>query len=89
VLLLYVPGGTDDVAVIESLDRLKPSFGRYRFLEYDYSIPEWYGDLPTLLGVTYPPEMILIDSSGIIRTVWNGSVDEGSLNQGLVNLGSE
>jgi len=48
-----------------------------------------YGDLSTLLGVTYPPELILIDRAGIIRQVWNGFVDEGSLNQSLVNLGRE
>ena len=89
VLLFYVTGGADDTAVMESLDRLEPSFNRYVFLSYDYSLPEKYGDLSTLLGLTYPPELILLDRSGIIRKVWTGYVDEGSLNQTLVNLGRE
>ena len=89
VLLFYVAGGADDTAVMESLDRLEPSFNRYEFLRYDYSLPDKYGDLSTLLGVTYPPELILLDRSGIIRKVWTGYVDEGSLNQTLVNLGRE
>ena len=86
VLLFYVTGGTDDAVVMESLDRLEPSFPRFEFFRYDYSLPDKYGDLSTLLGVTYPPELILIDRSGIIRDRWTGYVDEGTLNQGLVNL---
>ena len=86
VLLFYVTGGTDDAVVMESLDRLEPSFSRFEFFRYDYSLPDKYGDLSTLLGVTYPPELILIDRSGIIRERWTGYVDEGTLNQGLVNL---
>jgi hypothetical protein len=89
VLLFYVSGGTDDAAVMESLDRLSPSFTGYVFLQYDFSRPDDYGDLSTLLGVTYPPELALIDRSGIIRKVWNGYVDDASLNQSLVNLGRE
>jgi hypothetical protein len=89
VLLFYVNGGTDDAAVLESLDRLEPSFNRFVFLQYDYSRPDEYGDLSTLLGIAYPPQLTLIDRSGIIRKVWKGYVDEGSLNQSLVNLGRE
>lgn len=89
VVLFYVTGGTDDAAVIESLERLEPSFSRYDFLKYDYSLPDKYGDLTTLLNVSYPPELVLIDRSGIVRQVWTGYVDEGSLNQSLVNLGRE
>ena len=89
VLLFYVTGGADDAAVMESLERLEPSFSRFEFFRYDYSLPDKYGDLSTLLEVTYPPELILIDRSGIIRQRWTGYVDEGSLNQGLVNLSRE
>jgi hypothetical protein len=86
-LLFYVPGGTDDASVLESLNRLSPSFDTYKFLLYDYKSPEAYGDLSILLKVGYPPELILIDRQGVIRQIWDGYVDEGSLNQGLVNLG--
>lgn len=86
VLLFYVPGGTDDVSVLESLEGLIPSFDQYVFLVYDYKTPDAYGDLSALLKVGYPPELILIDKKGFIQRIWNGYVDEGSLNQALVNL---
>ena len=87
VVLFYVPGNADDRSVLESLNRLKSSFSGYTFLVYDYKLPDAYGDLSTLLTIGYPPELILIDKAGVIRRVWNGYVDEGSLNQGLVDLG--
>ncbi len=87
VLLFYVPGAADDISVLKSLKRLKTSFRDYEFLEYDYKTPDVYGDLSTILEVGYPPELILIDSAGVIQDVWNGYVDDGTLNQRLVNLG--
>jgi hypothetical protein len=86
VLLFYVPGGTDDVKVAETLDGLTSSFDDYVFLVYDYKTPSAYGDLSSLLDVGYPPELVLIDKDGVIEGVWNGYVDEGTLNQALVNL---
>jgi hypothetical protein len=86
VVLFYVPGATDDVSVVESLDGLAPSFDDYLFLAYDYKTPDVYGDLSALLEVGYPPEVILIDKKGIVQRIWNGYVDEGTLNQGLVSL---
>jgi hypothetical protein len=87
VLLFYVPGSVDDVQVLDSLTALQPDFDEYVFLVYDYSIPSAYGDLSTLLKVDYPPETVLVDGLGIPREIWNGFVDEGTLNQSLVNLG--
>ncbi len=86
VILFYVTGGTDDVMVIENLNALTSSFRDYVFLAYDYKTPDAYGDLSALLDVGYPPELILIDREGIVKDVWNGYVDEGTLNQALVNL---
>jgi hypothetical protein len=87
VLLFYVPGSVDDVQVLDSLTALQPDFDQYVFLLYDYSMPNEYGDLSTLLNVNYPPELVLVDALGIPREIWNGYVDEGTLNQSLVNLG--
>lgn len=87
VLLFYVPGSTDDLSVLESLTRLQPGYGDYTFLLYDYKMADAYGDLSTLLKVGYPPELVLIDKAGIIQEIWNGYIDDGTLNQGLVNLG--
>jgi hypothetical protein len=86
VLLFYVPGGTDDISVSETLDGLASSFDKYLFLVYDYKAPEAYGDLSSLLKVDYPPALILIDRDGVVEGVWNGYVDEGTMNQALVNL---
>lgn len=87
VLLFYVPGSTDDIQVLDSLTALQADFDSYVFLLYDYSNPSAYGDLSTLLQVDYPPELVLVDGLGVPREIWNGYVDEGTINQGLVNLG--
>ena len=87
VLLFYVPGSVDDVQVLDSLTALQEDFDQYVFLLYDYSLPSAYGDLSSLLGVGYPPELVLVDGLGVPREIWNGYVDEGTLNQSLVNLG--
>jgi hypothetical protein len=87
VILFYVPAGVDDQRVLESISLLQGSFPDYTFLLYDFSVPGPYGDLPTLLQVDYPPAVILVDDTGTIDAAWNGFVDEGTLNQELVNLG--
>jgi hypothetical protein len=87
VLLFYVPGQVDDVEVLDNLTALQPDFDEYVFLLYDYSVPSDYGDLSTLLNVNYPPEVVLVDGLGVPVEIWNGYVDEGTLNQSLVNLG--
>jgi hypothetical protein len=87
VLLFYVTGGTDDTKVLDSVTQLQAAFQDYVFLLYDYSAPDAYGDLSTLLKVNYPPELVLVDGVGNVKEIWNGYVDEGTLNQSLVNLG--
>jgi len=87
VVFFYVPGNADDGLVLESVQRLERAFSEYVFLAYDYRAPAAYGDLPTLLKVGYPPQLVLIDKKGVVREVWNGYIDEGSLNQKLVELG--
>jgi hypothetical protein len=87
VLLFYVADGIDDVKVLGSIERLQTGFGSYVFLLYDYKTPAAYGDLSTLLKVNYPPELVLIDGTGTIRDIRNGYIDEGTLNQRLVDLG--
>jgi len=87
VVLFYVPGGVDDAKVLENVTKLQAGFADYVFLLYDYKAPDAYGDLSTLLKVNYPPELVLVAGNGTIREIWNGYVDEGTLNQGMVNLG--
>lgn len=87
VILFYVPGGADDVRVLESVNALAQSYPEYVFLLYDHKTPDVYGDLSTLLSVNYPPELIMVDGTGTIRKIWNGYADQGTINQGLANLG--
>ncbi len=86
-VLFYVPGNVDDVKVFDSLTALQAEFPDYTFLMYDFKDPSSYGDLSMLLGVNYPPETVLIDRDGVVRDIWNGYVDEGTLRQCLINLG--
>ncbi len=89
VVLFYVSGSADDKAVLDTLNRLKSSFGQYAFLIYDYKQPDAYGTLAQLLNVDYPPYLELINAAGIPQKIFKGFVDEGTLNQSLVNLGRE
>jgi hypothetical protein len=89
LVLFYVPGGVDDESVLQSVQALRNSFSDYLFLLYDYSMPEAYGDLSTVLNVDYQPQVTLIDRLGLRREVWSGYVDKGTLNQSLVNLGRD
>jgi hypothetical protein len=89
VLFFYVLGERDDELVRQNLAALQPSFGAYTFFSYDHSDPEAYGDLATLLAVDYPPLIVMMDREGTIQTIWSGFVDQGSLNQSLVNLGRD
>jgi hypothetical protein len=87
VVLFYVTGSVDDAKVLENVTQLQQAFSDYVFLLYDYKTASAYGDLSTLLKVNYPPELILFDGTGTIQEIWNGYIDEGTLNQSLVNLG--
>jgi hypothetical protein len=89
VILFYVTGAADDAKVLEAVNTLQGSFSNYAFLLYDYKTPDTYGDLSTLLQVNYPPELVLVDGTGTVKTVLNGYIDEGTINQSLVNLGNE
>jgi len=86
VILFYVPAGVDDQKVLTAINDLQFDFPDYVFLIYDFADPQAYGDLSTLLKVDYPPAVILVDQTGTIDAAWNGYVDEGTLNQELVNL---
>ena len=86
-ILFYVPGNVDDAKVLEAFKAVAPEFPEYTFLAYDFKTPSAYGNLSMLLQVNYPPEIVLVDQGGTVRDIWNGYVDEGTLNQCLINLG--
>jgi len=89
VVCFFVQGGRDDQLVWDSLQALQPAFPSYAFFYYSFSESELYGDLSRLLKVGYTPEITMFDDSGTIQYRWSGYVDEGSLNQSLVNIGRE
>jgi hypothetical protein len=89
VVFFYVPGSADDASVLATVNRLRTSFDRYLFLTYDYKDPDAYGGLAQLLNVASVPFLALVDESGVLRKSFSGYVDEGTLNQALVNLGRD
>jgi hypothetical protein len=86
VLLFYVPGNVDDTRVLESMQALEATYSDVTFLFYDYKAPAAYGDLAQMLQVNYPPQGVFIDTRGTIQDVSSGYIDEGTLNQAVVNL---
>ena len=87
VILFYIAGNADDTAVLDTVNRLRTSFDSYAFLLYDYKDPDAYGTLAQELGVNYTPFLVLVDGSAVLQKKFVGYVDEGTLNQSLVNLG--
>jgi hypothetical protein len=87
VIFFYIAGNADDTSVLDTVNRLRTSFDSYAFLLYDYKDPDAYGTLCQQLGVSYTPFLALIDGTGTLQNKFVGFVDEGTLNQALVNLG--
>jgi hypothetical protein len=86
VLMFYSPGGSDDTKVLQSLTKLTPRFPTAFISQYDYKAPDTYGDLGQVLRVGNLPSVVLIDASANVTQVFTGFVDEGTLNQSMVNL---
>ena len=86
VILVYVPGGTDDELVKASLDALAPRYKDVSFVSYDFSRPESLGDLSTQLGSHYPPFAAFVDAQGIVQYFTTGYADEAVFNQYVVNI---
>jgi hypothetical protein len=86
VILFYVPGGTDDSVVLDEIKALQTKYTDVTFALYDYKSPTSYGDLGILLKVAYPPQTVFIDTRGTIYDIRTGYVDEGTLNQQVVNI---
>jgi|WetSurMetagenome_2_1015567.scaffolds.fasta_scaffold25109_2 hypothetical protein len=87
VVLFYIAGNADDTKVLDTVNKLRTSFNSYSFLLYDYKDPEAYGTLAQEFQVDYTPYLALVDSTGTLQYKYVGFVDEGTLNQSLVNLG--
>jgi hypothetical protein len=87
VILFYIAGNADDTKVLDTVNKLRTSFNSYSFLLYDYKDPDAYGSLAQEFQVDYTPYLVLVDSTGTLQYKFVGFVDEGTLNQSLVNLG--
>lgn len=86
VIAFYVTGGTDDSVVLKHLNDLSVRFADIDFHEFDYKLPDDYGDLSALLEIDYPPQVTFVDDRGVIQAVTSGYADEGTLNQNLTNI---
>ncbi|OPZ78627.1 MAG: hypothetical protein BWY79_00721 [Actinobacteria bacterium ADurb.Bin444] len=86
VILIYVAGGSSDELVRQSLTKIAPKFPDVTFLMYNYNNPKEYGDIVGSLGVHYPPFAAFVDKGNVVRYLTTGFVDEGVLNQYVVNI---
>lgn len=86
VILIYVAGGATDEPVRKSLAALAPKYPDVTFLTYNYNNPKEYGDIVGLLGIHYPPFVAFVDTGNVVRYLTTGFVDEGVLNQYVVNI---
>ena len=86
VILFYVPGGADDGVVLDEIKALETKYRDVTFALYDFKDPKSYGDLGILLNTDYPPQSVFIDTRGFVYDVRTGYVDEGTLNQQVVNI---
>lgn|GEM_PF-873257 len=86
VILFYVPGGSDDSAVLDEIKALQSTYTDVTFALYEYDDPASYGDLGILLKVQYLPQTVFIDTQGTIYDIRTGYIDEGTLNQQVVNI---
>ena len=86
VILFYVPGGSDDSAVLDELKTLQTTYADVTFALYEYSAPATYGDLGIAFRVKYLPQTVFIDTQGTIYDIRTGYVDQGTLNQQVVNI---
>lgn len=86
VILVYVPGGTDDEAVRASLTKLEPRYPDVTFAIYNYDDPQKLGDLTQQLGSHYPPFAAFVDKNGIVQYFTTGYADEAVFDQYVVNI---
>lgn len=85
-LLVFVPASTDDDAVRAAFNKLKGQHKDVTFLAYDFKQPQKYGDLPQLLQVQYPPQLVFVDGEGVVRGALTGFADEATINQQVANI---
>jgi hypothetical protein len=86
LVFFYVAGSYDDGLVRETIDKLLPKYEDITLAAFDFKAPDAFGDLARLLQIDYPPQLVFIDTAGVVRSVLSGYADEGTLNQHLVNI---
>jgi len=72
-------GQADDDAVAAAIAGLaapSQAIAGVRYLVYDVTSGDTYGDLATLLGVTSTPSVVIIGADGRIANTWTGYVDQ-------------
>jgi hypothetical protein len=78
VIAFVMKGQADDDAVASAIAGLaapQQSIAGVKYVVYDVSKGNHYGDLATILGVTSTPSVVIIGSDGKIANSWTGFVD--------------
>jgi hypothetical protein len=86
VVGFVIRGQADDdgvAAAIAGLAAPQQSIAGVRYLVYDVTKGDTYGDLATILGVTSTPSVVIIGSDGRIANTWTGYVDQGVISAAL------
>jgi hypothetical protein len=86
VVAFVMKGQADDDAVAAAVAGLaapQQSIAGVKYVVYDVSQGDHYGDLATILGVTSTPTVVIIGSDGKIANVWTGFVDASVIQAAL------
>lgn len=86
VVGFVIHGQADDDAVAAAIAGLaspQQAIAGVRYLVYDVTKGNTFGDLATILGVTSTPSVVIIGSDGRIANTWTGYVDQGVISAAL------
>jgi hypothetical protein len=86
VVGFVIRGQADDDAVAAAIAGLaspQQSIAGVRYLVYEVSSGDRYGDLATLLGVTSTPSVVIIGSDGRIANTWTGFIDQSVISAAI------
>lgn len=86
VISFLLSGMADDDAVRAALRTVRasaPGKAGVQFIDFEVSEQHDFGDLPTLLGVTGTPAVVVIGRDRAVVNVWSGLADVQMLSQSI------
>ena len=85
VVAMLMRGIADEDFVASAINQVKSSSlgSGVAFLVYDINAEQTFGDLPTSMGLTGTPSVVVIGRDGNVVNAWSGVVDEQMIRQAL------